>query len=223
VSGSAVNGSALRGRTLTAVSAGIGQPSASRLLADRMIAATGRALAEAGVGVTPALVDLRDNARDVTSALLTGVPSAALAAAISTTTGSDGLIVVTPVFNASYSGLFKMFFDILDPDSLAGKPVLIGATGNTPRHSLVIEHAIRPMFGYLRSVVVPTGVYAAAQDWGGAGGPGAGADGADPDALDRRIRRAAGELAGLIAARPAAAPADPYADFTPMADLLGEA
>ena len=208
----------MTGRTLTAVSAGIGQPSASRLLADRLVAATGRALAGAAVGVTTTVVDLRDHARDATSALLTGVPSARLASVISAVTGSDGLIAVTPVFNASYSGLFKMFFDILDPDSLAGTPVLIGATGNTPRHSLVIEHAIRPMFGYLRSVVVPTGVFAAAQDWGGTDGRGA-----DAGALDQRIRRAAGELAALVAARPAAAPAGPYADFTPMADLLGEA
>jgi FMN reductase len=216
-------------RTLTAVSAGLGQPSASRLLADRMMTATERALETDGVTVTPEVVELRDHARDVTSALLTGVPSAALESVISTVTGSDGLIVVTPVFNASYSGLFKMFFDILDPDSLAGKPVLIGATGNTPRHSLVIEHAIRPMFGYLRTVSVPTGVYAAAQDWGataagasgGVAGLGASGGDADGEALNARIARAARELADLIATRPPAAPADPYENFTPFENLLG--
>ena len=215
----------MTGRTLTAVSAGLSQPSASRLLADRMMAATERALDASGVSVTREVVELRDHARDVTSALLTGVPSASLESVISTVTGSDGLIVVTPVFNGSYSGLFKMFFDILDPDSLAGRPVLIGATGNTPRHSLVIEHAIRPMFSYLHTLTVPTGVYAAAQDWGatGAGMSGAGGSGGDADgeALNSRIARAARELADLIAARPPAAPADPYENFTPFENLLG--
>ena len=74
---------------------------------------------------------------------------------------------MTPVFSASYSGLFKSFFDVLDPDALAGKPVLIAATGGTARHSLVLEHALRPLFAYLRAVVVPTAVFAASEDWAG--------------------------------------------------------
>jgi FMN reductase len=90
------------------------------------------------------------------------------------------------VFSASYSGLFKSFFDVLDKDALTGKPVLIAATGGTARHSLVLEHALRPLFAYLRAVVVPTGVYAASEDWGGEG-------------LAGRIERAAGELAALMA------------------------
>lgn len=81
-------------------------------------------------------------------------------------TAADGLIVVTPVFAASYSGLFKSFFDVIDPDALSGKPVLIAATGGTARHSLVLEHAVRPLFAYLRAVVVPTAVFAASEDWG---------------------------------------------------------
>ncbi len=59
------------------------------------------------------------------------------------------------MFSASYSGLFKSFFDVLDKEALVGKPVLIGATGGTGRHSLVLEHALRPLFAYLRAVVVP--------------------------------------------------------------------
>lgn len=99
--------------------------------------------------------------------------------------GADALIVVTPVFSASYSGLFKSFFDVLDKDALAGKPVLIAATGGSARHSLVLDHALRPLFSYLRAVVVPTGVYAASEDWGAEG-------------LDGRIERAAGELVALL-------------------------
>jgi FMN reductase len=81
--------------------------------------------------------------------------------------------------------LFKSFFDVIEKDALAGMPVLIAATGGTPRHSLVLEHALRPLFAHLRAVVVPTGVYAASEDWGAEG-------------LDGRIERAAGELVGLM-------------------------
>jgi len=191
--------------TITAVSAGLGSPSASRLLATRLSDSTKRAVASAPVSAT--LVELREYARDITNALLTGVPSPALASVIESVTSADGLIAVTPVFNASYSGLFKMFFDILDPDTLTGKPVLVAATGNSPRHSLVIEHELKPMFGYLRSMVVPTGVYASSEDW-------------SETALTTRIDRAAGELASLVSARPLAGSRDPY-NITPFEDLFG--
>ena len=79
---------------------------------------------------------------------------------------ADALIAVSPIFSGSYSGLFKTFFDVLEPETLAGKPVLIGATGGTARHSLALEHALRPLFSYLHAVVVPTAVYAAPEDWG---------------------------------------------------------
>jgi FMN reductase len=115
--------------------------------------------------------------------------------------------VVTPIFNASYSGLFKMFFDVLDAGSLVGKPVLVAATGGTARHSLALEHALRPLFAYLRSIVVPTGVFAASEDWSSA-------------ELSGRIDRGAAELAGLIAGRPNEAPVDPFEDPTPFEQLL---
>ena len=100
---------------------------------------------------------------------------------------ADGLIAVSPIFNASYSGLFKLFFDVLERDALDGVPVLIGATGGTARHSLALDHALRPLFAYLGALALPTGVYAAAEDWGQAGD----ADGRWP----RRIGRAGAELA----------------------------
>ena len=101
-------------------------------------------------------IELRDLAHDSVNALLTGFPGPALAEAIAQVTGADAVIAVTPLFNGSYSGLFKSFFDVLDPDALRGKPVLIAATGGTARHSLALEHAIRPLFSYLRTVTVPT-------------------------------------------------------------------
>ncbi|MET9412529.1 FMN reductase [Streptomyces sp. NPDC002935] len=169
---------------LVVVSAGLSVPSSTRLLADRLAAATaGRVSGPVDLRV----VELRDLAVEIAHNFTNGFPGRALSAAIDDVTSADGLIVVTPVFSASYSGLFKSFFDVLDKDALAGKPVLIAATGGTGRHSLVLEHALRPLFAYLRAVIVPTGVYAASEDWGAEG-------------LSERIERAAGELAGLMSA-----------------------
>ena len=93
----------------------------------------------------------------MTDALLTGFAAGELAAAVETVAEADAVVAVTPVFNASYSGLFKTFFDVLEPGTLDGKPVLVAATAGTARHSLVLEHALRPLFSYLHAVVVPTG------------------------------------------------------------------
>ncbi|MEU7583876.1 CE1759 family FMN reductase [Streptomyces sp. NPDC041068] len=173
---------------LVVVSAGLSVPSSTRLLGDRLAAAVGRR-AETDVEV----VELRDLAVEIAHGLTTGFPGPALGAAVDAVAGADALIAVTPVFSASYSGLFKSFFDVLsgfERDALVGTPVLVAATGGSARHSLVLDHALRPLFAYLRAVVVPTGVYAASEDWGAEG-------------LEERIERAAGELVGIV--RPAGA------------------
>jgi len=200
-------------RALAVVSAGLATPSSTRLLADRLATATVAALRERGEDATVEVVELRTHARDLADHLVTGFANGPLRAAIDTVVGADGLIAVTPVFSASYSGLFKTFFDVLDKDSLTGTPVLLGATAGTARHSLVVEHALRPLFAYLRAIPAPTGVFAASEDWAGAGGVDA--------ALATRIDRAAGELADLVAGRPAQKrSADPFADVPSFEDLL---
>ncbi|MBD0676933.1 FMN reductase [Streptomyces sp. CBMA156] len=197
---------------LVVVSAGLGKPSSTRLLADRLTDSTVRRLAAEGREVDVTVVELRDLAVEIANNLVTGFPGAGLRAAIGAVTEADALIAVTPIFTASYSGLFKSFFDVIDNDALTGKPVLIAATGGTPRHSLALEHAVRPLFSYLRAVVLPTAVYAATDDWGAAG------DGLT-DGLPRRIDRAAGELAALLAGRAPAAPALPE-QVVPFAEQL---
>lgn len=197
---------------LAVVSAGLSQPSSTRLLADRLAAATRRSLRAHGHDVNTEVVELRDHAADLVNALLTGFPSAALRRALDGVVTADGLIAVTPIFTASYSGLFKTFVDVLDPDALAGKPVLIAATGGTERHSLALDHALRPLFAHLRSVVVPTGVYAASSDWGTVSD--------DGPALDERIDRAAGDLAALMSSGRPAGPSDPFAEPVPFEQLL---
>src|ERR1700742_2287917 len=120
-------------RTLAVVSAGLGTPSSTRLLADRLAAATSEALRERGDEVHVEVVELREHAHDLGSTLLTGFAPPALAEAIDTVTRADAVIAVTPVFTASYSGLFKTFVDVLDPQSLVGTPVLIAATAGSAR------------------------------------------------------------------------------------------
>lgn len=202
----------MRRPKLTVVTAGLSQPSSTRLLADRLAAATERALGARGVEVTVEFIELREHAHDVTNAALSGFPSPRLREVVTNVIEADGLIAVTPIINASYSGLFKAFFDVLDADALSGKPVLISATGGTERHSLALEHALRPLFSHLKAVAVPTAVYAASADWG----PGKSDDGA----LVNRIERAASELADQMSRNPSGGPADPFDDVMSFEELL---
>ena len=197
---------------IAVVSAGLSVPSSTRLLADRLAAATVDALEEVEVDV----VELRPLAHALADRLLTGFAGPELAAALETVRNADGLIVVTPVFAASYAGLFKTFVDVLEPGTLDGKPVLVAATAGTARHSLVLDHALRPLFAHLRAVVVPTGVFAATDDFG-----------ADAD-LSGRIERAAGELAALVgkvdpSARRRPSVEDQLEEPTPFEELLRRA
>lgn len=202
-----------RERSLVVVSAGLSQPSATRLLADRLRTATERHLRAAGVAPTGEVIELREHAHDLTNHLLTGFPSASLRSVIERVVAADGLIAVTPIFSASYSALFKMFFDVLERDGLTWKPVLIAATGGTARHSLALEHVIRPLFAYLNAAVVPTAVYAAAEDWGQA------EMAADADLVER-IDRASDELSRLMLLRERAARVDEFEEVVPFEQLL---
>ena len=199
-------------RSVVVVSAGLSQPSSSRLLADQLATATDRALRLGGVEVDVVTVELRDLAHALTDHLLTGFPSGALAEAVQAVRDADAVVAVTPIFSASYSGLFKTFFDVLEDGTLEGKPVLLGATAGTARHSLALEFAIRPLFAYLRADVVPTAVFAASEDFGSTG-PGGG--------LSERVERAGRELADRVLGRQPGTPVDPFTNPTPFADLLG--
>jgi FMN reductase len=195
-------------RVIAVVTAGLTTPSSSRLLADQLSAAVADELSGRGISSRVETIEVRDHAHDLTNNLLTGFPSAELREVLETVAAADALIVVSPTFSASYSGLFKMFFDVLDDQALAGKPVLLGATGGTERHSLVLDYALRPLFAYLKALPVPTGVYAASTDWG-------------PNAagLRPRINQAAGELVAALH-HETPTKADPFANPTPFEDLL---
>ena len=183
-------------KRIVVVTAGLSVPSSTRLLADLLGDAAQRAVEARGVEAEVEFVELRPLAHALADHLLTGFPSGELAAAIEKVHRADGLVVVTPVFSASYSGLFKTFFDVLELGVLDGKPVVVAATAGTARHSLVLDHALRPLFSYLHAVVMPTGVFAASEDFGST---------VDGD-LQKRVDRAAGELATMVAGSHAAAP-----------------
>lgn len=196
---------------LTIVSGGTTTPSSTRLLADRLTESLTKQLGDGGEQLEVHVVELRDVAVDIAKNMVTGFAGPRLQAELDAVTGADGVIAVTPVYSASYSGLFKSFFDVIDSGALAGTPVLIGATGGTPRHSLALEHALRPLLSYLRATMMPTGVYAASQDWGGE----------DANELHARIDRAAGELAvAMTGATPSRDASDAFSNFVPFEQQL---
>jgi FMN reductase len=198
---------------IAVVTAGLSEPSSTRLLAEQLAAATQKALPGSEIVV----IELRELAHDIVNNLLTGFAAPALQRALDHVASADALIAVTPLYRASYTGLFKSFFDVLDVDALRDKPVLIAATGGTPRHSLALEHALRPLFAYLHAVVMPTAVFAATSDWGTPG---------EGTALVERIDRAGAELARFVtgAGNPTqpgqSSQRDPFADFTTFDQLL---
>lgn len=203
-------------RRIAVVSAGLSTPSTTRLLADQLSSDLTAALRAAGEDTQVDVIELRPLAHALADNLVTGFAPAALAQATELVSAADAVIAVTPVFSASYSGLFKMFFDVLEPEILAGKPLLMGATAGTARHSLVLEHALRPLFSYLKATPVPTSVFAASEDFGPA------SDGS----VQERSRRAAREMVtmlggtGVRAERRTRSVAEEFAEPTPFAQLL---
>jgi FMN reductase len=171
-------------RRIAVVSAGLRAPSSTRLLADHLSAATTRALESAGHQWTVTHVELRDLGHEIVDALTTGLPVGALRRVIDTVSRADAVIAVTPTHSGSYSGLFKSFVDAIEPGALRGTPVLLAATGGSDRHSLMLDHTMRPLFAAIGAAPVPTGVYAAGPDLRG---PRAAA-------LAGRVERAAHEL-----------------------------
>ncbi|MGO1423280.1 MAG: CE1759 family FMN reductase [Brachybacterium sp.] len=223
---------------LLALTAGLSTPSSTRMLTDQLTRESAATLGRDGAEVEVTTVELREHAHDITDALLTRFPSERLAMVIEQIRAADAVIAVTPVFNVGPSGLFKLFFDAVDMELWKGKPLLLGATAGTARHSLAIDYAIRPMFGYLKAEVVPTAVFAASADFG------ADTEGqADGTPLIARVRRAAAELTSMLRADPVDTPAtdaaaesseEPgttaapaggldaeFTDFVPMGSLLG--
>lgn len=229
--------------SILVLSAGLSSPSSTRMLADLLAGAAREEIQARGEDVEVRTVELRSFAHDLTDTLLSHFPNDRVAELMDQIRAADAIVVTTPIFNTAGSALLKLLIDAVDVDVWRGKPVLLGASAGTARHSLALEYAIRPMFVYLKAVIVPTAVFAASSDFGLASA----AESGDAPLTDR-ARRAGRELASLIGVEDPAPedPADPgsetaadgarsadaseeheasaatgeFADFVPMGDLL---
>jgi FMN reductase len=174
-------------KRIVVLTAGTGNPSSTRQLADRLAQKSLDLLHAAGTPATASVIELGPLAADTARAAVAGFPNPPVQEAIDRLAAADAIIAATPVYKAGISGLFKTFVDLLDNDLIVAKPVLLAATGGTPRHALVIDDQLRPLFAYMRALTLPTSVYAAPEDWGAT-------------ELGRRIERAATELSVMVGA-----------------------
>lgn len=173
-------------RHIFVINAGTSEASSSRLLAERIAQKTLDQLNAQGIPATVRVIDLGPLAGEIAHAIVSGFPDGDLLAAVQELAVADGLIISTPVYKAGISGLLKSFIDILDNDLLIATPVVLAATAGSPRHALVIDGQLRPLFAFLRSLPTPTSIFAAPEDWG-------------QPSLTKRTERAATELAVMIA------------------------
>lgn len=150
---------------LVVVSAGTSDPSSTRMLADRIAARVGAHAERRGERVTTDVVDLRELANEIATALVSQLMGPKLTRAVELLGAADAVVASAPVYKAAPSGLFSSFFHLLDNDLLIAKPVVLAATAGTSRHALVVDEQMRSLFAYLRTMTVPTSVFAATEDW----------------------------------------------------------
>ena len=131
---------------LVVVSAGTSDPSSTRLLADRTAERAVALAARHHNTVTVSVIELRELAADISTALVSQLVTPKLEQAIAALGEADGVIAATPVYKAGPSGLFTSFFGVLDNDLLIAKPVVLAATAGTARHALVADDQMRPLF-----------------------------------------------------------------------------
>jgi FMN reductase len=171
--------------TLVVVTAGTSDPSSTRMLADQLAQRVTDLASRRGDQVTTQVIDLRELATEITTAMVSQLAGPKLQQAVAALGEADGIVASTPVYAAGASGLFTSFFQVLDSDLLIAKPVVLAATAGTARHALVVDEQLRSLFAYLRATATPTSLFAAPEDW------------SDP-ALAKRIDRAAFELVLLM-------------------------
>lgn len=173
------------GKQLVVVHAGTSESASTKLLADRLADSSAKQFAEDGIDLKITVVSVKELSEEIATAMVSGIHGEQLQSATQALLQADGVIAATPIYKAEASGLFSSFFHVLDRDLMIAKPVLLAATAGSSRHSLVVDHQIRALFAYMRSLTAPTSVFAAPEDW-------------NEKALDQRVDRAAKELKVLI-------------------------
>jgi FMN reductase len=176
--------------SVVAVPGSPGIPSKTAALADRVAAAVG-----AQVPLQYRRIDVYQLGPGFTGARNAAELPAPVAEQLRAAERAALVIAASPVFRGSYTGMFKHFFDLIDPHALTGTPVLLVATGGSDRHTLVLEHQFRPLFGFFRALTLPTTVYASTADFD--------ADNLLNPEIAARIDAAAHEATSLLGLHPA--------------------
>ena len=145
---------------VVAVSGGAYRPSRTLALVEAIVAELSEHLV-----IAPQVIELAEIGRAVGSAMSRAELPAAVETQLQAIETADLLIVAAPVYRGSYPGLFKHLFDLVDINGLIDTPVLLAATGGSDRHALVIEHQLRPLFGFFQALTLPVGVYASERDF----------------------------------------------------------
>ncbi|HEY5818463.1 MAG TPA: FMN reductase [Mesorhizobium sp.] len=147
-------------KLVVGLSGNITRPSKTKSLVNHIATQTAAALAASSI-----TFDLDDLGPSLATARQLGELDAGATAKVKLLLGATVLVVGSPTYKGSYTGLFKHFIDLLDPTSLRGKPVILAATGGGERHSLIVEHQLRPLFGFFEALTLPTGIYASNNDF----------------------------------------------------------
>lgn len=171
--------------TVAVVHAGVSDPSSTALLASRVQGRIHSLAQERGHDVVTHVVELRSLLPELPAALASQHLGPRFLEAIEVLRGADAIVAAAPVYKAGASGLFTSFIQVLDNDLLIGTPVVLAATGGSARHALVVDQEMRALFAFLRTLVVPTSLYASTEDWTDSG-------------LKDRIDRAAFEAVTLM-------------------------
>ncbi|WP_426353447.1 FMN reductase [Stenotrophomonas maltophilia] len=171
---------------IVAVSGGLQRPSRAATLAEHLLDLIGE-----DVACKPHLIELGELAPQLAGALWRSQLPEGVERQLVAVEQADVLVVATPVYRGSYTGLFKHFFDFIHQDALVDTPILLAATGGSERHALVIDHQLRPLFSFFQARTLPLGVYATDRDF---------ADGrVHNDALIQRARLAVQRAMPLLA------------------------
>lgn len=145
---------------IVAVSGGLQRPSRAATLAEHLLELIGE-----GAPCDQHLIELAELAPQLAGALRRSQLPETVERQLAAVERADVLVVVTPVYRGSYTGLFKHFFDFIDQDALVDTPILLAATGGSERHALVIDHQLRPLFSFFQARTLPLGVYATDKDF----------------------------------------------------------
>lgn len=145
---------------IVAVSGGLQRPSRAATLAEHLLGLIGENMRS-----EQQLIELGELAPQLAGALWRWQLPEAVERQLVAVEQADVLVVSTPVYRGSYTGLFKHFFDFIHQDALVDTPILLAATGGSERHALVIDHQLRPLFSFFQARTLPLGVYATDRDF----------------------------------------------------------